>query len=150
MIKSLLRLIQCSRSNILLRVNQRKCHVLCQNDVTLFPNTSVSGNHIVKRTRKHNRSPPAPSLFVPVPVKNNPDDINVGAELAGKIKKQDLIRILATFYQKPEIKLLCVENGLDDQLLHQAFLSFRRHCLDEDLASDLHVIISDILQGIQL
>ncbi|XP_077297824.1 suv3 RNA helicase [Arctopsyche grandis] len=147
MIKSLSRLTRCSRNNILLRVNQRKCHALCQNDVTLFPNTSISGNHIVKRTKKYDRSPPISTLFVPVPVKNNPDDINVGAELTGKIKKQDLVRILSTFYQKPEIRLLCTENGLDDQLLHQAFLSFRRHCVDEDLESDLHVIISDILQG---
>nr|CAD7411137.1 unnamed protein product [Timema poppensis] len=33
-------------------------------------------------------------------------------------------------------------------LLHQAYVSFRRYCLEADaLPVDLHVVISDILQG---
>jgi len=55
-------------------------------------------------------------LFVPVPVKPNPDDINVGAELTGRLNKGDLLKILNRFYQKPEIKQLALENGLDSKI----------------------------------
>ncbi|XP_063375115.1 ATP-dependent RNA helicase SUV3 homolog, mitochondrial [Cydia amplana] len=102
--------------------------------------------YVFKRTKKHDRGGPS-SLFVPVPVKPNPDDINIGEEFTGRLKKQDLLKILNRFYQKPEIRVLASENGLDDQLLHQAFLSFRRHCLEHDLPPDLHITISDIVQG---
>lgn len=102
--------------------------------------------YIFLRTKKHDRGNPA-ALFVPVPVKPNPDDINIGEEFTGRLKKQDLLKILNKFYQKPEVRVLASENGLDDQLLHQAFLSFRRHCLEHDLPPDLHITISDILQG---
>lgn len=53
------------------------------------------------------------SLFIPVPVKPNPDDINVGAELTGTLNKADLLKVLTKFYQKKEIKQLLTENGLD-------------------------------------
>lgn len=102
--------------------------------------------YIFLRTKKQDKGAPT-ALFVPVPVKPNPDDINVGAEITGRLKKQDLLKILNKFYQKPEVRELASTNGLDDQLLHQAFLSFRRHCLEHDLPPDLHIIISDIIQG---
>lgn len=87
-------------------------------------------------------------LFIPVPVKPNPDDINVGAELTGKLNKADLLKVLNKFYQKQEIKILAMENGLDSYLQHQAYVSFRRYCLEaEALPADLHVVISDILQN---
>lgn len=105
--------------------------------------------YVFKRTKKHDRGSPS-ALFVPVPVKPNPDDINIGEEFTGRLKKQDLLKTLNRFYQKPEVRVLASENGLDDQLLHQAFLSFRRHCLEHDLPPDLHITISDILQGILL
>lgn len=56
------------------------------------------------------------TLFVPVPVKPSPDDINVGAELTGRLNKGDLLKILNRFYQKPEIKQLALENGLDSKV----------------------------------
>lgn len=102
--------------------------------------------YVIKRGKKHDKGNSAP-LFVPVPVKPNPDDINIGEEFTGRLKKQDLLKILNRFYQKPEVRVLASENGLDDQLLHQAFLSFRRHCLEHDLPPDLHIIISDVLLG---
>ncbi|KAI5641916.1 hypothetical protein NE865_05915 [Phthorimaea operculella] len=102
--------------------------------------------YVIKRGKKHDRGGPG-ALFVPVPVKPNPDDMNIGEEFTGRLKKQDLLKILNKFYQKPEVRTLASENGLDDQLLHQAFLSFRRHCLEHDLPPDLHITISDILQG---
>ncbi|RVE42605.1 hypothetical protein evm_012746 [Chilo suppressalis] len=101
--------------------------------------------YVFMRTKKHDRGNPS-ALFVPVPVKPNSDDINIGEEFTGRLKKQDLLKILNRFYQKPEVRVLASENGLDDQLLHQAFLSFRRHCLEHDLPPDLHITISDILQ----
>lgn len=102
--------------------------------------------YVFKRTKKQDKGNPS-LLFVPVPVKPNLDDINIGEEFTGRLKKQDLLKILNRFYQKPEIRSLAADNGLDDHLLHQAFLSFRRHCLEHDLAPDLHITISDILQG---
>lgn len=59
------------------------------------------------------------TLFVPVPVKPNPDDINVGAELTGRLNKGDLLKVLNRFYQKPEIKQLALENGLDSKIIFQ-------------------------------
>lgn len=102
--------------------------------------------YVIKRGKKHDRGGSS-ALFVPVPVKPTPDDINIGEEFTGRLKKQDLLKILNRFYQKPEVRLLASESGLDDQLLHQAFLSFRRHCLEHDLPPDLHITISDILQS---
>lgn len=55
------------------------------------------------------------SLFVPVPVKPNPDDINVGAELTGQLNKSDLLKVINKFYQRKEIKALLRENGLDSK-----------------------------------
>lgn len=88
------------------------------------------------------------SLFIPVPVKSNADDINVGAELSGSFNKAELLKLLNKFYQKKEIKILLQENGLDTYLQHQAYVSFRRYCLEaETLPVDLHVVVSDIIQG---
>uniref|UniRef100_A0A6M2DHU9 ATP-dependent RNA helicase SUV3 homolog, mitochondrial n=1 Tax=Xenopsylla cheopis TaxID=163159 RepID=A0A6M2DHU9_XENCH len=88
------------------------------------------------------------SLFVPVPIKPNPDDINIGAELSGQLNKADLLKVLNKFYQRKEIKQLCLENGLDNYLQHQVYVSFRRYCLEaEVLPADFHVAISDVLQG---
>ncbi|XP_017774376.1 PREDICTED: ATP-dependent RNA helicase SUV3 homolog, mitochondrial [Nicrophorus vespilloides] len=88
------------------------------------------------------------SLFIPVPVQPTPDDINVGAELTGTLNKADLLKVLNKFYQKREIKQLLSDNGLDQYLQHQAYVSFRRYCLEaQTLPVDLHVVISDILQG---
>lgn len=56
------------------------------------------------------------TLFVPVPVKSNLDDINVGAELTGTLKKSDLLKVISKLYQKKEIKTLLADNGLDRKL----------------------------------
>ncbi|KAB0794526.1 hypothetical protein PPYR_11365 [Photinus pyralis] len=88
------------------------------------------------------------TLFKPVSITPTSDDINVGAELTGILNKADLLKVLNKFYQLPEIKLLLNENGLDNYLQHQAYISFRRFCLDaQTLPVDLHVVISDIMQG---
>ncbi|KAF5295532.1 hypothetical protein FQR65_LT19881 [Abscondita terminalis] len=88
------------------------------------------------------------TLFKPVLIKATPDDINVGAELTGKLNKADLLKVLNKFYQLKEIKQLLNENGLDNYIQHQAYISFRRFCLDAPaLPVDLHVVVSDIMQG---
>ena len=60
------------------------------------------------------------TLFKPVPVQPSPDDINLGEEIAGTINKQALLKQLNRFFQSPEIRALCKEQGLDDYLYHQA------------------------------
>ncbi|XP_034944631.1 ATP-dependent RNA helicase SUV3 homolog, mitochondrial [Chelonus insularis] len=88
------------------------------------------------------------SLIRPVRVQSNPDDINVGAEISGVLKKADLQKVLATFFQRQEVHHLTKEYGLSDELRLYAFNSFRRYCLEaENLPVDLHVVLSDILQG---
>ncbi|KAG5317610.1 SUV3 helicase, partial [Pseudoatta argentina] len=89
------------------------------------------------------------SLFHPVPIKPNPDDINVGAELTGSsLKKTDLLKILNIFSNKTEIKELAQQYGLHNYLQGQAFTNFKQYCLGtESLPVDLYVVLSDILQG---
>lgn len=88
------------------------------------------------------------TLFVPVPVKPNSDDINVGTELTGTLNKSNLAKLLNQFQQHPDVKIILTENELDNNLQHKVFVSFRQYCLNEkNLPVDLHIIISDILQG---
>jgi hypothetical protein len=55
-------------------------------------------------------------LFVPVPVKFESEGYHdVGAELTGKLKKQDLLKVLNKFFRRSEVKLLSLENGLDSK-----------------------------------
>jgi hypothetical protein len=54
------------------------------------------------------------SLFKPIPIKVNQDDINIGAEITGmSLDKGEVLKILNKFSQKAEIRMLCVENGMD-------------------------------------
>ena len=88
------------------------------------------------------------SVFKPILVKPNPDDLNFGEEIAGKINKQALLKELNRFYTSPEIKLLCKEHGLDEYLYNQAYSSFRRFCMNVDLLpTELYILFSDILAG---
>ncbi|XP_024942536.1 ATP-dependent RNA helicase SUV3 homolog, mitochondrial isoform X2 [Cephus cinctus] len=111
---------------------------------------SGSASYLIQpyREKKDDSSSNLSSIFQPVPIKSNPDDINVGAELAGTLRKADLLKILNKFLQQREIKALALEYGLDDYLQQQAYTSFRCYCLEtKSLPVDLHVVISDILQG---
>lgn len=71
----------------------------------------ISSSQVLSRRKKDDI--PLSTLFVPVAVKPNPDDINVGAELVGSLNKADLLRVLNKFYQRKEIKALGAEHGLD-------------------------------------
>lgn len=62
-------------------------------------------------------------LFVPVPVKPNPDDINVGAELTGSLNKGEMLKLLNQFYQKKDIRKLAMESGLDSTyMIHYKYI----------------------------
>ncbi|KAF5273770.1 hypothetical protein FQA39_LY00885 [Lamprigera yunnana] len=88
------------------------------------------------------------TLFKPVVIKPTSDDVNVGAELTGSLSKSDLLKVLNKFYQLNEVKQLLTDNGLDNYIQHQTYISFRRFCLDAQvLPVDLHVVASDIMQG---
>eukprot|EP00092_Neocalanus_flemingeri_P021974 GFUD01023831.1.p1 GENE.GFUD01023831.1~~GFUD01023831.1.p1 ORF type:complete len:820 (-),score=227.95 GFUD01023831.1:113-2572(-) len=90
------------------------------------------------------------SVFKPVLVKSNPDDLNFGEEIAGKINKQALLKELNRFFTSPEIKILCKDHGLDEYLYNQAYSSFRRFCMDvHHLPTELYILFSDILCGAQ-
>lgn len=67
------------------------------------------------------------TLFKPVPITSNPDDINIGLELTGKLDKGELLKILNRFTQKRETKLLCTENGLDGNLNYIIKYSIRNN-----------------------
>lgn len=74
----------------------------------------LSGFHNV---RMKNGNGNVSSLFKPVNVQHSDDD-NVGAELVGKLDKNEVVKVLNKFTQKPEIKNLCSENGLDGKYIH--------------------------------
>lgn len=86
-----------------------------------FHHTSISfkfshrhnGCKLYQQRRGKKNDSKVSSLFKPVPVESNRDDIDIGAELTGKLDKSELLKILNKFTQKPEIRALCVENGLD-------------------------------------
>ncbi|XP_073814929.1 suv3 RNA helicase [Musca autumnalis] len=103
----------------------------------------------VQRARNKKQQPANVSaLFKPVPIQHNVDEIDVGSELAGKLEKSSVLKVLNKFTQRREIKTLCSENGLDNYLQQQAFASFRRFCIEsENLPVDLHITLSDILNG---
>lgn len=85
------------------------------------------------------------------PVDISPDDTNtndIGTELTGKLDKVKLLKVLVRFYTTKEMELLALENGLNKDLYHQVFISFRRYCKEsKSLPTELHVILSDIISG---
>ena len=112
--------------------------------VMVVRNKSTKGNNTVTAgSSKMN------FLFKPVLVTPNPDDINLGAEIADhKINRQALLKCLNKFHQSEDIKALAKEHGLDDYLRDQAFISFRKFCMDvQHLPPELYVLFSDLLMG---
>ncbi|XP_054261770.1 ATP-dependent RNA helicase SUV3 homolog, mitochondrial [Macrosteles quadrilineatus] len=134
--------IICSRSKLI------TCNSFLNNVSEDFYLIKHYSNKRVKSRSKKTSTAPVSTLFVPVNVKPNSDEINIGAELTGKLDKSQLLKILSSFYQKQEIKILAMENGIDSYLQHQVYVSFRKYCLEaETLPADLHVVFSDIIQG---
>ncbi|XP_053946950.1 ATP-dependent RNA helicase SUV3 homolog, mitochondrial [Anastrepha ludens] len=118
------------------------------NVITLFANKNVHLSSYIHARNRKTGPQHVSTLFKPVAVPRNADEHDVGTEMVGKLDKAELLKILNKFTQKREIKILCVENGLDSYLQQQAFASFRRYCIEaENLPVDLHITISDILQN---
>jgi len=87
-------------------------------------------------------------VFKPVPVRPDPDAVNVGEEIAGSISRQKLLTLINKFIRSPIIKKLATDQGLDEYMFHQATVSFRKFCLEVDkIPTDLYVLLSDILSG---
>ncbi|XP_013113540.2 ATP-dependent RNA helicase SUV3 homolog, mitochondrial [Stomoxys calcitrans] len=113
----------------------------------------ISSRHLyvgVSQRARNRKQPPTnvSQLFKPVPVQHNVDEFDVGSELAGKLEKSAILKILNKFTQRREVKVLCTEHGLDNYLQQQAFASFRRFCIEsENLPVDLHITFSDIFNG---
>lgn len=76
-----------------------------------IPNRTFS----TQTVRLKKAMPPLSQLLTPVPVKPSSDDINVGAELTGRLNKEELVKTLAKFYQRPQVKAVAIEYGLDSR-----------------------------------
>lgn len=73
-------------------------------------------NHFIQKRLKKTNPANVSSLFKPLEVKISNDEDNVGAEITGaKVDKNDIARILNKFVQLREIRMLCLENGLDGE-----------------------------------
>nr|CAG4640662.1 EOG090X01V1 [Eulimnadia texana] len=138
------------KSSIPLNSSTRKYFTgCCTSHRILNVNNSQRQNFIINVNRQKKTDATLSSIVVPVSVKHNPDDLNVGAELTGgKLRKDEIMKILGKFYQREEVKAVAHENGLDNYLYHHAYISFRKYCLEvNSLPVDLHVMLSDILAG---
>jgi ATP-dependent RNA helicase SUPV3L1/SUV3 len=106
MIRNLRHALNSLAERKLTRINQVQRSYLLLNNRTAI-------NLGFVRTKKddvNNKS----SLFRPVPIKATEDDINVGEEITGgSLDKAELLKILNKFSQKREVRLLCIEHGLD-------------------------------------
>lgn len=76
----------------------------------------LSTSQVEKARNRKPQSGNVSTLFKPVRVEHNADEIDVGSELAGKLEKSAILKILNKFTQRREIKTLCTENGLDSKL----------------------------------
>lgn len=98
---------------------------------------------------------PGSQVFKPVSVlseSQGSDHVNLGQEITGNhLKKTELLRLLNSFSSRIHIKELATSHGLGDEyLFRQAFISFRKFCMDiNNLPEDLYILFSDILAGSQ-
>ncbi len=57
-----------------------------------------------------------------------------------------LLRIITEFYRRDEIKKLAADQGLNFRLFQDAYVSFRKFCIQSTvLPVDLHIILNDII-----
>lgn len=121
--------------------------------IKTFQGQELQNRFIKSKSRTKKKTPAVSqpkdiaSLLKPIPYTVSDAGV-VGQELTGELKKEELLKILGNFYRRPEIRKFAAENGLDNQLFHKSFLSFRRFCCEIDnLPVDLHIIMSDIING---
>ncbi|CAF3378316.1 unnamed protein product [Rotaria sp. Silwood1] len=84
------------------------------------------------------------------PISSKNEDTNIGQELTGgkTLERNALLRIITDFYRRDEIKKLAADQGLDNRLFQDAYVSFRKFCIQSAvLPVDLHIVFSDIISG---
>lgn len=65
-----------------------------------------------------------------------------------KLSRIELLKTLNKLYQKPHLRKLAAEIGIDEKLYEQAFKSFQKFCVENNpLPAELHIVFSDILGG---
>ena len=74
---------------------------------------SYSDRFSAVRSYKTDSYPSISKLVVPVKVKHDPCDINVGTELTGKLNKDEILTIISKFCQREQVKVAAAELGLD-------------------------------------
>ena len=86
---------------------------------TKSPSPVTTSNNASSSNSNSTPSANLNQLFKPVPVLPNPDDMNLGEEIAGKMNKQALLKTLNALYLSKSIKELSKEHGMDDYIYHQ-------------------------------
>lgn len=113
MIRNLRHAVKSFSDSKVTRVNQLNKSFLLSNNRACF------NANFVRTKRDDSKS----TLFKPVPIKQTQDDMNVGAEITGSvIDKAELLKILNKFSSKREIRMLCLEHGLDRKFLFKSRL----------------------------
>ncbi|CAF4637864.1 unnamed protein product, partial [Rotaria sp. Silwood2] len=117
-------------------------------------------HHRLNSNKTNNQTNTLRRLFQPIDVKpmtavNKLDptssqnaDTNIGQELTGgkTLERNALLRIITDFYRRDEIKTLAADQGLDNRLFQDAYVSFRKFCIQSTvLPVDLHIVFSDII-----
>ena len=60
----------------------------------------------------------------------------------------DVLRLITDFYRHDQMRKLSGEQGLDTRLFQEAYVSFRKFCLQSSsLPVDLHLVLSDVIEG---
>ncbi|UJR13320.1 hypothetical protein I4U23_000338 [Adineta vaga] len=123
---------------------------------------SSSHSHRVNSNRPNNQTDTLRRLFQPIDIKpmvateklnsstSKDFDANIGQELTGgkTLDRNALLRIITDFYRRDEIKKLASDQGLDIRLFQDAYVSFRKFCIQSTvLPVDLHIVLSDIISG---
>ncbi|XP_015792107.1 ATP-dependent RNA helicase SUV3 homolog, mitochondrial-like [Tetranychus urticae] len=126
---------------------QRNRAIVMTNMVKSTLSKSAASN--AGKSKANERRKSIPVIPLQPRFKNQPNQPNVGEDLTGrKIQRLEILQLLQQFYQRPHIKEMAIELGMDNSIYDQAFKSFQQYCVTTSpLPVDLHVIFSDILSG---
>ncbi|ELU08439.1 hypothetical protein CAPTEDRAFT_184427 [Capitella teleta] len=104
----------------------------------------------MKRNSKPKPAPTLESLVVPVPVephvsKNSTD---IGAELAGVLKREEVVSVFRLLSVDKSCMEVAAEKGITGDLYRKAMLDFKRFCVESiELPVEMHIILKDIANG---
>jgi hypothetical protein len=165
-----------SRSLILSRYPLNISSLSSHSNVQRHRTSSSPPHHHPHRINSNNQTNTLRRLFQPIDVKpvvptdklgsisSKDINTNIGQELTGgkildrskrtiilkrnfvAFLKDALLRIITDFYRRDEIKKLAADQGLDIHLFQDAYVSFRKFCIQSTvLPVDLHIVLSDII-----